>query len=478
MEAEPDSLLLFFFFQLTMLLSLPSIEVGFGLLLITLLLIGSALISGSEVAYFSLGNNDLEQLKQENGGSARRILALKEKPRRLLATILITNNFINIAIVIVSEFVVNQIFQGGTFLVWGNYLIDHQYLPNSWEATTIAKVFQFLFTVLGVTFVLVLFGEVAPKIYAKINNIHMAKLMSGPLSVLMRVFQLPSNILVGWTNAIEKRLEGKAGNGDATSIQDIGNAIDLTVSKEKNAEREVDILKRVIKFGEVSVKQIMRSRVDVVAVDLRLSFQDLLNVVQESGYSRIPVYEENFDNITGILYVKDLINHLQNDDQPFEWQALIRTDVLYVPEAKKIDDLLREFQRKHLHMAIVVDEYGGSSGIITLEDILEEIIGEITDEFDNELELIYRKIDDHNYVFEGKTLLNDMYRALDIEPGTFDDIRGDSDSIAGLVLELKGELPKINNEMEFNDFKFKVVSVSKRRIKEVQLTLPEYIAAK
>lgn len=436
----------------------------------------SALISASEVAFFSLNANDIENLKENNAPNSQRILSLKEKPRKLLATILIANNFINIAIVIVSDFVLAQIFpaDGNTFLNWANQILALGILPDSVETSSITRFFQFLITVIGVTFMLVLFGEVAPKIYAKINNVRLAQTMSTPLTILMRLFSFPSNVLVGWTNWIEKRLEGKTGNGNRTSLQDIDNAIDLTVSKEKNTEQEVDILKRIVKFGEVSVKQIMRSRVDVVAVDLRLTFKELLSVVRESGFSRIPVYEENFDNITGILYAKDLLGELESEgeDKTFEWQALIRTDVLYVPEAKKIDDLLREFQKKHLHMAIVVDEYGGSSGIITLEDILEEIIGEIKDEFDNELDLIYKKIDDQNFVFEGKTLLNDMYRALEIEPDQFEKIRGDADSLAGLVLEITGELPKINQVIEYNGYQFKVVSVDNRRIKEIKVTIP------
>lgn len=469
METEPDSLLFILNFQLTFLASVSSVEVILGLLFIVLLLIGSALVSGSEVAYFSLSHNDLDELKQHPGKDIQRILYLKEKPRRLLATILISNNFINIAIVILSEYILNLIFdKGAVFLNWSNFILA--YIPLGIEAITLANIFGILITVIGVTFLLVLFGEVAPKIYAKLDNIRLAKFMSGPLLFLMRLFNLPSSLLIGWTNAIERKLGNTANPTSIASLEEIGEAIDLTVSDE-NKVGEVNLLKRIVKFGEVSVKQIMCSRADVIAVDFRLSFRDLLKTVRESGYSRIPVYENDFDNVTGILYAKDLLSHLNKDGEPFKWQELIRTDVIYVPEAKKIDDLLKEFQKKQLHMAIVVDEYGGSSGIVTLEDILEEIIGEIKDEFDDDTELIYRKIDDHNFVFEGKTLLQDIYKVLSIPDDTFDAVKGDADSLAGLVLELLGELPKRNAVVEFDKFQFKIISVDKRRIKEIQITL-------
>jgi len=335
-------------------------------------------------------------------------------------------------------------------------------------------VIGFLITVVGVTFLLVLFGEVAPKIYAKLNNIFLARLMSRPLFFLMRVFRPFSRLLVSFSQGIERRLEARhPGGGVQASRADFDEAIELTVSHEQDAAQEVDILKSIVKFGDVSVKQIMRSRVDVVAVDFRIGFHELLQIVRESGYSRIPVYDDDFDNVTGILYVKDLIGHL-NDEEGFEWQELIRTNVLYVPEAKKISDLLKDFQREHLHMAIVVDEYGGSAGIVTLEDIMEEVIGEIKDEFDDESELIFRRIDEYNYVFEGKTLLNDACRVMGLDTSTFDEVKGDSDSLAGLILELYGSIPPKDTEIKYNHFTFRVVSVSKRRIEQVKITLPKY----
>ncbi len=472
METEPDSIYYLLDLLTILLYTTPSVEISFGIVAILFLLLGSALISGSEVAYFSLSSNHLDELKQEGDNSGVRIMELREKPRKLLATILITNNFINIAIVIVSEFVIRKAFPENTFNDWSKSMIENPLFPFSITATKLSGYLQFLITVVCVTFLLVLFGEVAPKIYANLNNIKLAKLMSRPLAALMRIFGGISNILIRWTNLIEKRLEKTAKNGNITSREDIGEAIDLTVSNELNNEQEVDILKRIVKFGDVSVKQIMRSRVDVVAVDFRLPQQEVMEIVRQSKYSRIPVYENDFDNVTGILYVKDLLKNLYSNEK-FEWQELIRTDVLYVPEAKKIDDLLKEFQQKHLHMAIVVDEYGGSAGIVTLEDILEEIIGEIKDEFDVERELIYRKIDYRNYAFEGKTLINDVYKVLSLDEDIFEPIRGDADSLAGLVLELIGEMPKIGTVVEYSKFKFKVNAVGKRRIKEIQVTIPQ-----
>ena len=399
----------------------------------------------------------------------------------MLATILISNNFINIAIVIVSDFVIRQVLPQQLFKDWSTTLKSSilgikpgtindsgGFLNNLFAADSL----QFMITVIGVTFLLVLFGEVAPKVYANLNNVKLARVMSWPLMVLMKTFGGISSILINWSNFIEKRLEKNGRNGRITSREDIDEAIDLAVRPELNTKQEIDILKRIVKFGEVSVKQIMRSRVDVVAIDFRTEQSELLNVIRETRYSRIPVYENDFDNVTGILYIKDLLKNLYSDVD-FEWQSLIRTDVLYVPEAKKIDDLLKEFQQKHMHMAIVVDEYGGSAGIVTLEDILEEIIGEIKDEFDVDRELIYRKIDARNYAFEGKTLINDFYRVLDIKEEALEDARGGADSIAGLVLEMLGEMPKINDEVEYRNFKFKVTSVGKRRIKEVQVTIPK-----
>jgi putative hemolysin len=448
-------------------------EALIGLLGVIVLLISSGFISASEVAYFSLSPNDLDKLSADRHHSIKRIFWLKDQPRRLLATILIGNNFVNIAIVILSEFVLRQLLPESTFLQWSKGLMDFLGIANAdTYEIVLANVISFTITVVGVTFLLVLFGEIAPKVYARRNNIGLAKAMSGPLVIMMRIFKPLSSLLVNSTQFIETRLARSTQKTSAASKADIDEAIELTVSNEKNNKQEVDILKSIVKFTDVTARQIMTSRVDVVAVDVNEDYQELLRTVRESGYSRIPVYEQDLDNLKGILYVKDLIGHLQ-EAQDFKWQDLIRTNVMYVPEAKKISDLLKEFQKQHLHMAIVVDEYGGSSGIVTLEDILEEIIGDIQDEFDDEPEIVYRKLDDFNYLFEGKTLLNDVYRITGIENGIFDFIKGDADSLAGLILELHGQIPKKDTEVTYNHFRFKIVSVNKRRIEQVLITLPK-----
>ncbi len=471
MEPEPERLS-FSLFPL-ILLAVPSIDAFLGLFIVLVLLACSALISGSEIAFFSLTNNDYDFIQQETDANSKRIMQLIERPRVLLATILISNNFINIAIVILSDFVLLGFIPETTFEHWAQALMSVIPLEEWFTVEQVGIGINFLIITVGITFLLVLFGEVAPKVYAKINNIQLARFMALPLTVLSRLFSPVSFGLVRMTTVIERRLaNSNVGSSSPTSREDIDDAIELTVSMEEDTEQEVDILKSIVKFGEVSVKQIMRSRVDVVAIDFRESFSAVLKVVRDSGFSRIPVYENDFDNVTGILYVKDLLGCLDEPDQ-FEWQELIRTNILYVPEAKKIDDLLKEFQRKRLHLAIVVDEYGGSSGIVTLEDIMEEIIGDIQDEFDDEIEIFYQRIDDHTFLFEGKTMINDVCRVLNLDTALFEDARGDADSLAGLLLELHGGIPKIDEEISFQDFTFKVTAATKRRIEQVLLTLPE-----
>ncbi|GJM31772.1 MAG: hypothetical protein DHS20C18_07730 [Saprospiraceae bacterium] len=454
-----------------LLFTMPPAGVLSGIIAIIFLLVCSGLISGSEVAFFSLTHNDFEKLAQENNKTSQRILKMKDLPRKLLATILITNNFINIAIVLISDSVLNQILPPETYTYWAQQLINLLDLENWMEVETTARNISFAINVVGVTFLLVLFGEVAPKVYARLNNIGLAKVVSKPLFILMDLFSPASMILVNWTKIIERRLAKTKTGVLFTSREDIDEAIDLTVTSDQVNAHEIDILKSIVKFGDVSVTQIMRSRMDIIAFDFRGGFQDLLTLVKESGLSRIPVYETDFDNITGILYVKDLLGKLQHGPD-FEWQSLIRTNVLFVPEAKKIDDLLREFQKQHLHMAIVVDEYGGTSGLVTLEDIMEEIIGDIQDEFDDEAEVDYQKIDDFNFIFDGKTLLNDVCRQVGLDTSTFDPVKGESDSLAGMVLEILGRLPREGEEIGYNDFKFKVVKVTNRRIEQILITLP------
>lgn len=424
------------------------------------------MVSGSEVAFFSINSTQLNDIENENSNSSKQLLALRKYPRRLLATILIANNLINIAIVLISAPLISQLLPENTLGNWGNQLHG----TGIFEWTTPASIsgaINFLITVVGVTFILVLFGEVAPKIYAKINNVGLAKTMSFPLTLMFRVFSPFSSLLVGWSDRIEKKLQQNNLQSNANK-EDIDLAIDLTVSGKTASSQEASILKGIIKFNDVAVKQIMCSRVDVVSVSKEISYGDLLKVIQDSGYSRIPVYEEDFDNVLGILYVKDLLGFL-NEDEDFNWTEQIRTNVLYVPESKKINELLKEFQTERMHMAVVVDEYGGSSGIVTLEDVMEEVIGEIKDEFDDEQELEYRKINEHTFIFEGKTLLNDVCRVIGEDTTLFDDVKGDADSIAGLLLEISGRLPKKGLTIPIGNIKFTVIAVTKRRITKIKL---------
>ncbi len=471
MESEPD---LYLYLFNSAFLAISTLGLIGAVLFVLFLLLCSALISGSEIAYFSLTPNDLKELEEEDSSSANRILALKKLPRWLLATILISNNFINIGIVLVSDLILQSLIPEEACQKTAQSILN--IIPLGFlSVDTLSTIIHVGITVVMVTFLLVLFGEVTPKVYAKMNNVRLAKFMSRTLTILMSLFTPLSSLMVSGTKIIERRLERRTQNGSSASREDIDEAIDLTVKDQKHAKKDSDILKGIVKFGDVAVKQIMRSRVDVVAVDFRISYKELLKVIRDSGYSRIPVYDEDFDSVTGILYIKDLLSHLQEKDD-FEWQELIRPNIFYVPEAKKIDDLLREFQQERLHMAIVVDEYGGSAGIVTLEDIMEEIIGEIKDEFDDDIELEYRKIDDFNYVFEGKTLLNDVCRVIGVDTNTFDAAKGDADSLAGLLLEIIGHIPKKGTSTEYEDYAFKVEAVSKRRIEEIKITLPQTVS--
>lgn len=467
MDTDPPLSVLY---QLGFLLfSFPS-ETILTLIILILLILSSALISGSEVAFFSLSPNDLHAVEDEESEPNKLILALKEKPRNLLATILISNNFINIAIVLVSNDLLRNVIGEEDLLKIGNWIQSSFGLGDLVSSESLAAGFNFVITVIGVTFLLVLFGEVAPKIYANLNNLKVARMMARPLKLLSIIFNPFSKILVNWSTRIEARVNQSRMNLSGTSKQDIDKAIELTVGESQNADEAADILKSIVKFGEVSVKQIMKPRVDVVALEKSVTFDEVMNVAKESGYSRIPVITEDFDKIEGILYVKDLLGHT-DEDGGFNWQVLIRDNVLYVPESKKIDDLLREFQLKHTHMAIVVDEYGGSSGIVTLEDIMEEVIGDIKDEFDEEEEIDFIKLSERNYIFEGKSLLNDVCRIIGEETDFFDQVKGDADSLAGLIIEILGRIPKPEKEIKVGHIALKVVAVSKRRIEKVNVRL-------
>lgn len=411
-------------------------------LAVGLLLICSALISGSEVAYFSLGPNELGEIE---GNGDKRIGVLKnllERPKRLLATILIANNFINVAIVILSTYL-------------SDLLIDH----------SLSEVTQFIIQVVIVTFLLLLLGEVIPKVYANKNPLSLAKFMAQHLYYVRGILSPISSVLVNSTNFIDKRIKKRGHN---ISVDELSQALELT-SDENGKEEEQKILEGIVKFGNTDVKQVMTSRVDVVSLEEKMTFDEVIQTILEAGFSRIPVHKESFDNILGVLYIKDVLPHLSKDE--FDWLKIIRQP-FFVPENKKIDDLLKEFQTKKTHLAIVVDEYGGSSGIISLEDILEEIVGEISDEFDDE-DLVYSKLDEFNYVFEGKTPLNDMYRVLNIDGEEFEAEKGESETMAGFVLELFGKIPKKNEKLRFNGYHISIEAADKRRVKRIKLTLPK-----
>ncbi len=381
-----------------MLIEQPDSGVMFQVILFLFLLLCSGLISASEVAYFSLNIKDIKDLEESELASSKRALTLKERPRYLLATILISNNFVNIAIVIVAEGILRVLLGESTLLSMGQWLHDNL-LYNIAAPTTIASAINFLITVVGVTFILVLFGEAMPKIYATLNKMKMVNLMAAPLSMLMYLLSPISNILVKWSSSMEKSLGVNAASTQ-TSKEDIDAAIDLTVNNDSEASvQEADILKGIVNFGDTSAKQIMRPRMDIVGLDDDFNFKEVMKVVKDSGYSRLPVFHEELDKIIGILYVKDLLAFTEAPET-FDWKKLIRNEVLYVPESKKIDELLREFQSKRMHMAVVVDEYGGTAGIATLEDIMEEVVGDIKDEFDQEEEVDYIQIAPNHYIFE------------------------------------------------------------------------------
>jgi gliding motility-associated protein GldE len=443
-----------------------SLGIWIAFLFLILLLIGSALVSGSEVAFFSLSRGQMKEIEEEHSKSGTQLLYLKNRPQKLLATILIANNLINIAIVLVSTMVLGKLLPERDLLDWGQGLY-HTGIFNWTSPEKLAQTIEVLIAIVGVTFLLVLFGEVAPKIYAKLNNKKLAKFMSFPLLMLYKLFNPFSVLLVGWTDRLEKRISQSNAQSNPNK-EDIDIAIDLTIAGKRASEQEARILKGIIKFNDVAVKQIMCSRVDVVSVSKDVSFKELMQTIRASGYSRIPVFEDDFDHILGILYVKDLLGHLNESDN-FDWINMVRDNILYVPESKKINELLKEFQEERLHIAIVVDEYGGSSGIVTLEDVMEEVIGDIKGEFDDEQELEYNQLDEFTFIFEGKTLLNDVCRIIGEDTTKFDAIKGDADSLAGLILEIFGIIPPKGKMIKVDNIKLTVQTVTKRRIAKVKL---------
>lgn len=408
------------------------IDLVFCIILLFLLLC-SALVSGSEVAYFSLSPSQLKYLEEKGYTKARN---LHEKPERLLATILISNNFVNVAVVVISTYLVNSLFNFSAYPVLG-----------------------FVIQVIVVTFVILLVGEIIPKLYANRARLNMVIFMAGPLTFLSHLFRPLSTLLIGSTSIIRKRMDKK----DGISIDQLSKALELT--KDTSINEEKDILEGIVRFGNIDAVDIIRPRINVIAIDSQSTYRQVKEIISEHGYSRMPVYEENLDNITGILYVKDLLQHLDETDA-FKWQTLIRP-AYFVPETKKINDLLEEFQVKKVHLAIVVDEYGGTSGIVTMEDIIEEIVGDINDEYD-EQEIVYTRDKNGAYIFEASTLLNDFYKITDIDENTFQEVEGDADTLAGLILELKGELPRKDEVITYEGHQFKILEVDNRRIIKIQ----------
>lgn len=417
----------------------PTAGTFIALFINLLLLLSSALISGSEVAFFSLEPKDVDTIKEKKSKNNTLIIKHLRNKELLLATILISNNFVNVAIVILTSMVASEL-----ILIDGNATL------------------KFLFEIIFITGIILFFGEILPKVYASKSPLKFAGFMAYPLWVLTKLLKPISLILTKSTQFVNKRMAKKVKN---LSMDDISHALELTgndISDEK------DILEGIVKFGNIDVSEIMTARVDVIDVEIKSNYNKVLQIIIDSGYSRLPVFEETPDNVKGVLYVKDLLAHLNEVDE-FKWQDLIRK-AYYVPETKMINDLLEEFQSRKIHMAIVVDEYGGTSGIVTLEDILEEIVGDISDELDED-EDVYSKLPDGSYLFEAKILLNDFHKVTETDESIFDEIRGDAETLAGLILELKGEIPKKDDSVEYGKFKFTILAADNRRIKRVKLDL-------
>ena len=439
MDPDPEYLLLLF-------TSINLLTVVNSIVLIALLLC-SALISGTEVAFFSLSQTDLNELSND-GKEENSIVKLLERPRKLLATILITNNFINILIVLLFTSVAESLFNGFTYQI------------NLYLFTVPVR---FLFEIILVTFLILLFGEVLPKVYASRNALRFSKTMSKFLHVI-NIFLTPFSLpLIALTKFIEKKLGSKNTN---FSIETLSQALGLT-SQGATTKEEQKILEGIVSFGNTETVQIMKPRIDLFALSDDETYEAVLEKILENGFSRNPVYKESVDNIIGVLYAKDLLAHL--DKKTLKWQELIR-EAFFVPENKKLDDLLSDFRERKNHLAIVVDEYGGTSGLVTLEDVIEEIVGDINDEFDDD-DLSYSKIDENNYIFEGKTSIKDFCRVFDDEDEEiFEEEKGESETIAGFILEISGKFPKKGEKINFKNYTFTIEALDKKRIKQVKAT--------
>lgn len=422
--------------------SAPSVEAVVALVVAVLLLLCSAFASGSEIAFFSLTREELDELADSKSAKDRKVVTLLNDPERLLATILIVNDFVNVGIVMLLNFFFMNVLDFGEGAEW----------------------LEFLLLTVVLTFLLLLFGEVMPKIYSKSNSMRFARFSSTPFCMLMRLLKPFSTFLVRSTTFMQRRVAKK---NHLLSVDELEQALELTDKKEIGDQKKM--LEGIIRFGDETVKSIMTSRLDMVMLDVHAPYKQVLKCAEENAYSRIPVYGKTQDDIRGILYIKDLIPHL-NKNENFRWQSLLRQP-FFVPETKKIDDLLCDFQAVKVHMAIVVDEFGGVSGLITLEDIIEEIVGEINDEFD-EPDASYEQLDDNVYLFDGRTMLADFYKLVSLDSAEFEELSGEADTLAGLLLEVKGEFPKLHETIVCNGVAFEVEEKDKHRIVKIKVTLP------
>jgi len=411
---------------------------------IVVLLMCSAMISASEVAFFSLKADDLDRCRDRDDGPSHNILSLLQRPRLLLATILIANNFVNVGVVTIS-----------TFLMW-------EMAGTRKPAETIVGIVT-LVTTVAITF----FGEIVPKVFATRRNMTIARFTGTGWLIVEKIFRPVSFLLMGISGVIERRI---AKRGYNSTVEELNQALELTTDNPETTVDEREILRGIVNFGTLSVKQIMKSRLEIATADVELDFHELLEVVKKSGYSRIPVHRGTIDHIEGILYTKDLLPYL-TDSKNFQWQRLLRPG-FFVPETKRLDGLLRDFQSKRVHIAIVADEYGGTSGLVTLEDLIEEIIGEINDEFD-EVAPLYQKVDEKTYVFEGKVSLHDFCKTLDLEQQFFDDVKGENESLGGLILELNKVMPKVGDVIKHDRFSFSILTVDEKRIKRIRVQMAD-----
>ena len=418
----------------------PSVEAIIAGVLALLLLVVSGFASGSEIAIFSLSPNDVSELEEGKIDTDRKIIELREDSERTLATILITNNLVNVTIIMLCNYFFAHVVDFGR-----------------------AYWLQFLCITILLTFLLLLFGEIMPKVYSAHKPVDFCRKVVGPIYFCRKIFYPFASILIHSGILAEKVVQKE---NHVLSVDDLEQALELTDNDEIKEEKK--ILESIVRFGDETAKEVMTSRQDVTVLDMQSPFPDVLKCIVENNYSRIPVYQDSIDNVRGILYIKDLLPHL-GKPSTFRWQSLIRPPY-FVPETKKIDDLLREFQNNKVHIAIVVDEFGGTSGIVTLEDILEEIVGEINDEYDED-EKTFVRLNKNTYIFEGKTLLSDFYKTLNIDDEEFEDIVGDADTLAGLLLEIKGEFPKINEKIVHDNYTFQVLEMDERRIMKVKVVL-------